>query len=211
MKISLRRIAIGVLVGAVGVWLLKIHEERHPSYLRNGRFANESAAVATLRQCALAQKTYQKTDYDSDGVFEHAADLTSLYDWDGPGGADAIRLIDLATAKAHYARPELGGKNGFAGEFAPRSGYYFTELLGMESDFKSPEGGKPPKGWKDGFGLIAIPARFGRTGLHCFVIDDEGMVYETVIDDLDIDHLENLPRYWPDLNAKDSPWFAVGE
>jgi hypothetical protein len=201
---------LGLVVGAIVVISLVFIPCRYDG----GGSGNESAAVTTLRQYLSAQGTYHRTDYDEDGSKEYAADLVNLYDWDGPGGTDPIRLVDLATAKAHYARPETGGQNGYDGAFIPRSGYYFVDLLGGEDGvrYESAAGDKSPVGLTNGFGLVAFPAKFNRTGLKTFIINEEGTVYENIIVELDIEHTEKLPRFSPSgREMEDEGWIMVGE
>jgi len=195
-----------IIVGAIAV-----------PYLQEGcHAATETAAVTTLRQYVSAQGAYHRTDYDNDGLMEYAADLTALYDWDGPEGAEPIKLVDLATAFAHYARPELGGTSGYNGSFKPRSYYYFAELLGIVEGnkvklFQTPQGDKGTRGWSDGFGLVAFPAVYKERQRKCFVIGPDGTVYESDIKGLDLEHTAELPWYFPDVKASGSRWRMVGE
>jgi len=152
---------------------------------------NESAAVTTLRQYLSAQGTYHRTDYDRDGVKEYASDLDDLYDWDGPGGADPLRLVDLATAQADkevFMTPGSDTADGYGGVSKPRAGYFFADLPNARnrlpatahtSDTTSGNG-KTPRGYTDGFGLIAFPATWGRE-VRVFIITDEGTVYSRAL------------------------------
>jgi hypothetical protein len=180
----MKAIVIGILV--VSAWVALFP----PEYREADRNANGTAAVTTLRQYLSAQGTYHRTDYDRDGVKEYASDLDDLYDWDGPGGAEPIRLIDLATARANvelFPTRASDGADGYSADggpapSAPRSGYYFADLPnGPDGPYVSAEGDEPPLGQTGGFALIAFPVTYNRTGKYCFIITNEGTAYKKEI------------------------------
>jgi len=169
-------------------------------------------AIEFLRQYLSAQGTYHRTDYDKDGLKEYAADMVCLHDWDGPGGEEPIKLIDIKMAMAHYSRPESGRPSGYDGIFQPDCGSYFTELLGNAEgkNYQIPDGDAGVPGWKDGFSLVAFPAIYFRTSTYCFIINEEGTVYQKDIKGVDLEHLEKLPRFWPS-DLKKEGWKMTGE
>jgi len=203
-------VAVVVIVG-IGIGIVYISrgdEGCHPAF--------ESAAVTTLKQYVSAQEKYHRTDYDNDGVQEYAANLTTLFDWDGPGGADPIKLVDLTAVRADYSRPELGGMSGYDGNFQPRSAYYLTELLGVVENgkvklFHAPAGDKGSPGLESSFGLVAFPAVYQKWSEKCYVVGPDGTVYESDIKGLDFEHTAELPWYFPDVEASGSKWKMVGE
>ena len=188
--------------------------------------ANELTMVNALRLYLSAQGTYHRVDYDGDASKEYAADLDDLYDFDGPGGQEPIKLVHLVMAKADV---ELGvgpgdkKMDGYGGESKPYYGYYFSDLAGWQSakpgqpgvdvvKYQGPRDDKPPFGYVDGFGLVAFPAEFGKTGRKCFIINDEGTVYERVIADKEGKFDKSLvPKYWPQDEIDKGLWEMVGE
>jgi hypothetical protein len=208
----MKKMVIALVVIVVSLFILAWRANVVQTRQRQQRIASESYVVTVLRQYLNAQGVYHRTDYDNDGLKEYAADMACLYDWDGPGGAEPIRLVDLATATAHYSLPESGRLSGYDGVFSPRLGYYYTELQGNLEDkkYQVPVGDKGVPGWKDGFGLVAFPAIYKRTGTYCFIINEEGTVYQKDIKGLDLEHLEKLPRYWPS-DLKKEGWKMTGE
>ncbi|MBN1809061.1 MAG: DUF2950 family protein [Planctomycetes bacterium] len=181
-----------------------------PNLKEAQRNSNEAAAISTMRQYLGAQGTYHRTDYDEDGVKEYAAELDTLYDWDGAGIEDPIKLIDHATARAEIT-------NGFEGEAKHRSGFWFADhnLDADGNPFQTPQGplgDLPPAGYTDNFGLTGIPDRFGRTGIKTFVINLEGTVYEKVLEALDKETYDGaqagaMPWSMPDIEAQ--VWLLV--
>ncbi|WP_334173927.1 DUF2950 domain-containing protein [Pseudoxanthobacter sp.] len=136
---------------------------------------NELEVIATLRAYVDAQKLYGSADHDGDGVPEFAQKLISspgktdgLY-WppgQGDGDSPAGAAIDAGTLEK--------SRHG-AGYF----GYRFRILRGQGSHVAG--------GWYDyvingnmiaGFGLIAWPVRYGETGVHTFMVNQAGIVYE---------------------------------
>lgn len=129
---------------------------------------NETAAIAALRTYCGAQNIFHRTDYDNDrlleycgpgqhGVKEHVS-FTHLYSVEVDG--TPIELIPKEFARAKYGAP--GAK--------PYSGYYFIDLV------KDTAGN--PYNAVFSYGLCAFPAEYGRTGLHTFVVDVQGTVFQ---------------------------------
>lgn len=131
---------------------------------------DELDAVEICRGYVAAQKKYAATDWDKDGLLEYAPHLMS-----SPGKQDGLywpnageALIPERMALAENAR---SGK--------PYHGYYFRVL-----DAQGPDahGGAHAYLIKDqligGFGLVAWPAEYGVTGIHTFIVNQDGVVYE---------------------------------
>ncbi len=120
---------------------------------------NESAAAGLLRLYLAAQLQFHRTDWHGKGMLVYAnprdgAGFPDLYRL--PNGT-TLRLIDLAFACA-------------ASPLSPRAGYYFVDITrdakGREYDFSI------------NCGLCAVPAEYGVTGKHTFIIDVTGVVYQ---------------------------------
>ncbi len=128
--------------------------------------ANELDAIEVSRGYVEAQMKYASEDRDKDGMLEYAPRLMStsghhdgLY-WEG----ESEPLV-----------PE-----GFAhADSKPYHGYYFRILKGQGPDAP---GGAHTYTVKDkligGFGLVAWPAQYGVTGVHTFIVNQNGIVYQ---------------------------------
>jgi hypothetical protein len=135
---------------------------------------NELAAIANLRAYVEAQENYKQTDLDEDGVAEFAQKLVStpgtydgLYWQEGDGVPESPigGLIDQAEAAT-------AAEDGYFG-------YRYRVLTG--------QGANVAGGAYDyiingnmiaGFGLIATPAKYDRTGIQTFIINQYGTIYE---------------------------------
>jgi hypothetical protein len=142
---------------------------------RPRRGANESAAIATLKNICSAQAQYQAAgviDRDADGVGEYGyfADLAT-------GNPP---LLSAAFAK-------VGSQAGVAGGVIVRSGYIFQMFLpdashrGVAEARSGGTGSNPPNA--DSAELTwccyAWPASFGNSGRRAFFINQEGDVLGT--------------------------------
>jgi hypothetical protein len=143
--------------------------------------ANEINAVSVLDIIAAAQLEYLRDDHDGDGVIEYADRIVStpgsrdgLYWAPDPEDPDETQsplapLADLAEL--------LLGKRG-AGE--PFLGYHYHPLLGQGAAAKGGAWDYAINGHPvAGFGAIAWPAVYGDTGVMTFVINQDGVIYES--------------------------------
>jgi hypothetical protein len=158
---------------------------------------DELDAIEICRGYVEAQKKYASEDRDRDGMLEYAPHLMStagrrdgLY-WDGA----AAPLIP-----AGFARAEWRGRKG---EDKPYHGYYFRIL-----DAQGPDapGGSHNYLVKSkligGFGLVAWPAEYGVTGIHTFIVNQDGIVYEKDIAPVPGKALAPVTRFDPDSSWK---------
>ena len=136
---------------------------------------NELTAIETARLYAEAQRDYAAEDRDDDGVLEYAQKLVSsegqmdgLYwpleqgDGESPVGA-GIDLSALEKAKAG------DGYFGYTFRILKRQG---GNVAGGEYDYVI------NGNMIGGFALIAWPAKYARTGVATFVVNQAGIVYE---------------------------------
>jgi len=136
--------------------------------------ANELDAIDICRGYADAQHRYASVERNKDGMLEYAPHLMSasgkhdgLY-WTG-GGAPLV--------PDGFAEAEWDG--AVKGRAKPYHGYYFRVL--------DKQGPNAPGGEHNyvvnhkligGFGLVAWPAEYGVTGVHTFIVNQDGLVYE---------------------------------
>lgn len=137
---------------------------------------NELQTIATVSAYVDAQEEYASQDHDGDGVLEYAQKLISsdgkmdgLY-WpatpglpESPAGAALADGAALARAKA--------GK-----------GYYGYRYRILTSQGDNIAGGKFDYiingNMIAGFALVAWPVQYGVTGVHTFVVNRNGIIYQ---------------------------------
>lgn len=159
-----------------GKWSFDASEA--PAEMRARRIgADELDAIEICHGYVNAQMQYASEDRDQDGMLEYAPRLMSrpgrqdgLY-WEGEGEP----LIPEGFARAAW---DEAGK----GQAKPYHGYYFRILTGQGA---GAPGGSHNYLIKDklvgGFGLVAWPAEYGITGIHTFIVNQNGMVYQKEI------------------------------
>jgi hypothetical protein len=134
--------------------------------------ANEIDVIDMCAGFVQAQKQYAEADRDKDGILEYAEYLMSAPGKDDGLYSDGSQRIPKALAEAEV-RP--GRKP------VPYHGYYF-HILTSEAAFD--RGGAHTnylvqgKHMMGGFALVAWPSQYGVTGIHTFIVNQEGVVYE---------------------------------
>ena len=134
--------------------------------------ADEMDAVEICRGYVEAQKKYASEDRAKDGMLQYASHLMSA-----PGKQDGLYweganepLVPEVFAQAE----STGGKPA-----KPYHGYYFRIL-----DKQGPHAPDGAHAYTlknkliGGFGLVAWPAEYGATGIHTFIVNHNGVVYE---------------------------------
>ena len=155
---------------------------------------NETAVIAALRTYCGAQNLLHRTDYDGDLILEYAGpgqrgetehdSFTWLYSVDVDG--EPIGLIDEDFARAKFGEPGA----------EPYHGYHFVDL--------SPHAAGDAYNAAFTYGLCAFPAEYGVTGLHTFIVDVQGTVFEG---DCEGRHFTRFPS-WEEMGAEEHqpPW-----
>jgi hypothetical protein len=136
-----------------------------PSLLRNRTTANETAPAAACKAFAEAEEIYHRMDYANAGTLQYATSLQILLGKNGE-----LALIDKTMAQAEIGHPQM----------APKAGYYFKVLLGQGP---SATGGR--RTYIDenghmtrGYAIIATPAKYDVTGRDCFMINNNGTIFQ---------------------------------
>ncbi len=135
--------------------------------------AHELDAIEICHGYVLAQRKYASEDRDKDGMLEYAPHLMS-----SPGKHDGLYwegakepLVPEAFARAEW---DVAGKDA-----KPYHGYYFRVL---EKQGSNAPGGEHNYAVKNkligGFGLVAWPAEYGVTGIHTFIVNQDGVVFQ---------------------------------
>lgn len=162
--------------------------------------ANELDAIEICYGYVAAQEKYAYEDRDQDGLLEYAPHLraapggkASLY-WEGAGEP----LIPKGLAMAEWDRTQKKPAK-------PYHGYYFRVL---DAQGPNAPGGDHVYRVKNkligGFGLVAWPAEYGVTGIHTFIVNQEGVVYEK-----DIAPVPGKPALPVSLFDPDDSWKPV--
>ena len=137
---------------------------------------NENEVIDTMRQYVDAQKDYAGDDHDDDGVLEYAQKLIST-----AGKTDGL-----------YWPMEQGDGDSPAGPFVSQEqltkagneddgyfGYHFRILRGQGNNIAGGRYDYVINGnMIAGFGLIAWPAHYARTGVYTFEVNQAGIVYQ---------------------------------
>ena len=135
--------------------------------------ANELDTVEALAGFVQAQHQYAEADRDGDGILEFAQVIMS-----SPGKSDGLYSAQSKpSAMKAFAEAEVRpGKT----KATPYHGYYFRIL---EAQGPNAAGGThryvvDSKHMMAGFALVAWPAEYGVTGIHTFLVNHAGVVFE---------------------------------
>jgi hypothetical protein len=128
--------------------------------------ANEIDTIDLCAGFVAAQRQYAEADRDKDGILEYAEFLRSA-----PGKDDGLYSDGSPRIPKRFAEAEVrvGGAKAI-----PYHGYYF-HILTSGSTHNYIVKGKHMMG---GFALVAWPSEYGVTGIHTFLVNQEGIVYE---------------------------------
>ncbi|MBL0372296.1 DUF2950 family protein [Rhizobium sp. KVB221] len=138
---------------------------------------NELFAIDTLGEYVDAQMAYAAEDRDGDRVLEYAQKLMStkgmkdgLFWETEKGDADEESPGGAALSAADYAKAKRG------------EGYFGYRYRVLTSQGENIAGGKFDYiingNMIAGFAAVAWPVKYGETGVHTFVVNKEGIVYQ---------------------------------
>jgi hypothetical protein len=137
---------------------------------------NELQAIATMRAYVDAQKEYDSADHDGDGVMEFAQRLISSDGkTDGLYWSPDLGAGDSPAGEAFESNAALTKAKAGAGYF----GYRYRILTGQGTNIAGGKFDYVINGnMIAGFALIAWPIRYGETGVHTFLVNENGVVYQ---------------------------------
>ncbi len=147
--------------------------------------ANELDTIGILAGYVEAQKEYAAEDRDNDGLLEYAQRIMS-----SPGRHDGLYWegTPQSLVPKEFAEAEQGERA------TPFNGYYFRVLKAQGTHA---QGGRHNYLVKEcmigGFAVLASPAQYGVTGVHSFIVNQDGVIYEK-----DIKRLAPVTTYDPD-------------
>jgi hypothetical protein len=148
---------------------------------------NELDVIDVLDAYVDIQRNYRNTDHDGDGVMEFAAAILS-----SEGGRDGLYWPgDDSPIGDIAARASLDGFADVEGNETaePLAGYFFRIL---QAQGEAAPGGTMSYlvngNMVSGHALLAVPAVYGETGVHSFMVGENGVVVQADLgpDSLDV-------------------------
>lgn len=173
--------------------------------LNRGIGSNEEDTTLVCQAYVLAQLDYfAGDDQDDDGVAEFAQRFLS-----SPGKRDGLYWPTVADEEPSplgpfiaYARKEgYAAKGGGKGDesVAPYHGYYFKILTGQGPSAAGGKHGYIINGnMIAGFGLVAYPATWGKSGVMTFIVNQGGRVYQKDLGPATAQIVKAMTEYNPD-------------
>lgn len=135
-----------------------------PTLLRTRHAPNETCPAAACKAFAEAEEIYHRKDYANAGTLQYATSLQILL-----GAHGELALVDKT-----FAGAELGPR------MIPKCGYYFKVLTAQGP---CATGGR--RSYIDeyghmtkGYAIIAIPAKYDVTGRDCYMINNNGTIFQ---------------------------------
>jgi hypothetical protein len=161
------------IVRANGKW--SFDATQTPMEMRARRIgSDELDAIEIGHGYVEAQVKYASEDRDKDGMLEYAPRMMST-----PGRHDGLYWEGESDPLVPEGLARAAWNGAVKGQAKPYHGYYFRVLEGQGSH--APEGAHNYF-VKDkligGFGLVAWPAEYGVTGIHTFIVNQDGVVYQ---------------------------------
>ncbi|WP_077962495.1 DUF2950 domain-containing protein [Ensifer adhaerens] len=165
---------------------------------------NELDTIATVRAYVEAQEEYALEDHDGDSVLEYAQKLISsegkadgLY-WPAGEGQPQSPAGEALADGAVLAKAQAG------------KGYFGYRYRVLTSQGDNIAGGKFDYiingNMIAGFALVAWPVRYGATGVHSFVVNRNGTVYQADLGDRTESVAQGIRQFNPNDN-----WQVVGD
>jgi hypothetical protein len=181
-------------------WIFATEEGKDEIITRRiGR--NELNTIEVCGTYVAAQREYAAKDRTGDGVLQFARHFLSsknkkdgLY-WEAAPGEEMSPLGPLIARASQEGYP-VTKKNK---KHIPYHGYYFKIL--------TRQGGNAPGGERDyvkdgrmvgGFALVAYPAIYGVSGIMTFMVNQEGIVYQTNLGPKAAEIAKAITKYDPD-------------
>jgi hypothetical protein len=142
---------------------------------------HELGAMAACMDFVMAQLDYVAADHDGDGVLEFAQKIIS-----SPGAQDGLywsnaRGEDMSPLGPFFARAAANAESAMARNEKPEPlfGYYYKVLTRQGPNAKGGARDFVADGnLLGGFGLVAWPAEYGKSGIATFVVSQLGEIYE---------------------------------
>ena len=157
---------------------------------------NELDVIDMLEAYVELQAAFRLEDHDGDGVMEFASHIIS-----DPGTQNGLfRPEGPSFVGAILARAEMFGFSDGETDHDPEpfSGYFFTIL--HEQGENAPGGAMSYLAGDhlvSGHAMLAVPADYGVSGVHTFMVGENGIVYEADFGEETLERAESLTSYDP--------------
>ncbi|MDC9824655.1 DUF2950 family protein [Devosia sp. ZB163] len=156
---------------------------------------NEIETVATLRALADAEDEYMTLDRDGDGVLEYAQKLIST-----PGTMDGLYWPeDQGDGESPAAEIPDESEMAKARNDEGYYGYRYRILTGQGANII---GGKQDYlvngNLTGGFAIVAWPVTYAETGVSTFLVNKDGIVYETDLGPQTAEKVKGINDFNPD-------------
>lgn len=158
---------------------------------------NELEIIELLEAYVEIQSNFRKTDMDGDGVMEFAQQVISS----SSEARDGLFWPEEDTLLGElFARASATGYNDGTSDQPPEpfSGYYFRVLT--EQSDAAPGGAMNyvvNGNMVGGHAMLAVPAVFGETGVHSFIVSENGVILEAVLGEDTLDLAAEMSTYDP--------------
>ncbi len=158
---------------------------------------NELEVIELLEAYVEVQSSFRQSDMDGDGVMEFAQQVISS----SPDARDGLFWPEEDTLfGALFARASATGYNDGTSDQPPEPffGYYFR-ILTHQSD-AAPGGAMEyivNGNMVGGHAMLAVPAVFGETGVHSFMVSENGQLLEAVLGEDTLDLAADMTSYDP--------------
>ena len=171
--------------------------EKEILYRRIGR--NENDAIEILQELVRAQREYASASRDGAPVGTYASFFVS-----GEGKHDGLYWKTTENDSPSPIGPVLAfanaeGYNIKQGESAPFHGYFYRILTKQGASAKGGaldylSGSKLARG----FAFLAYPAQYGNSGVMTFIVNKDGIVYQSDLGDKTKELASAMQAYNPD-------------
>jgi Protein of unknown function (DUF2950) len=158
--------------------------------------ANELDAIEICSGYVAAQMEYAAQDRDNHKMLAYAQHIVSakgLHDglyWEG--NSESLVPKGFAEAAVETGRAP-------AAQLKPYHGYYFRVLKAQGPNAEGGQHNYVVKDWMiGGFGLVAFPAHYGASGIHTFIVNHDGSIYEKDLGNPAASASTTVIRYDPD-------------
>ncbi len=178
-----------------GGWAFDLETGRDEVYFRRIGI-NELNAIEVLAAYVDIQAEYRLVDHDGDGVMEFADHLLS-----SDGGRDGLFWAEPGSPMGErIALASLDGHNDGTEdrEAEPFGGYYYRLLMRQGPD--APGGAMRYMvngNMVAGHAMLAVPADYGHSGIHSFLVGENGVIYEADLGENTLDIAESFTNFNP--------------
>ena len=161
---------------------------------------NELAAIEVLKAYVDAQREYAEADRDGKGV-QYAQRLLS-----SEGKQDGLYWPTAENAPESPFGPLIAearaeGYRKTSDSPQPYHGYLFRVLTAQGKNAADGERDFVVNGrMLGGFGLIAVPAEYGNSGVKTFIVNQDGVVFEKVLGEETAEQAGTIKSFDPDAS-----------